>query len=127
LLQAWIQHPGVFGGNVFVVCAGAKNALSEEFIAVRPVVGSHARQAPGPSTQHQVDLSGTAAAVLCCAALQAKELVMRSLPVPESVLKRHCEAVAPIFAKKKMQTLQVGAQPAAAAAAPPGLSCYSMQ
>lgn len=34
---------------------------------------------------------------------------MRSLPVPESVLKRHCEAVAPIFAKKKMQTLQVGA------------------
>lgn len=32
---------------------------------------------------------------------------MRSLPVPESVLKRHCEAIAPIFAKKRMQTLQV--------------------
>lgn len=47
-------------------------------------------------------------AVLCWD-VQAKELVMRSLPVPESVLKRHCEAVAPIFAKKKMQTLQVGA------------------
>jgi hypothetical protein len=40
--------------------------------------------------------------------LQAKELVMRSLPVPESVLKRHCEAIAPISAKKKMQMLQVG-------------------
>jgi hypothetical protein len=40
--------------------------------------------------------------------LQAKELVMRSLPVPESVLKRHCEAIGPVSAKKKMQMLQVG-------------------
>lgn len=32
---------------------------------------------------------------------------MRSLPVPESVLKRHCEAIAPIFNKKRMQIIQV--------------------
>lgn len=32
---------------------------------------------------------------------------MRSLPVPESVLKRHCEAIAPVFAKKRMQMLAV--------------------
>jgi hypothetical protein len=38
---------------------------------------------------------------------QAKELIMRSLPVPESVLKRHADAIGPIFAKKKQQILQV--------------------
>ncbi len=32
---------------------------------------------------------------------------MRSLPVPETLLKRHCDAIAPIFAKKRMQILQV--------------------
>eukprot|EP00775_Hariotina_reticulata_P008679 gene8679-8860_t len=37
---------------------------------------------------------------------QAKELIMRSLPVPESVLKRHADAIGPIFAKKKQQILQ---------------------
>jgi hypothetical protein len=33
---------------------------------------------------------------------------MRSLPVPETLLKRHCDNIAPIFAKKRMQILQVG-------------------
>lgn len=37
---------------------------------------------------------------------------MRSLPVPESALKRHCEVMAPIFAKKKMQVMQVRARAA---------------
>jgi hypothetical protein len=32
---------------------------------------------------------------------------MRSLPVPETLLKRHCDNIAPIFAKKRMQILQV--------------------
>jgi hypothetical protein len=32
---------------------------------------------------------------------------MRSLPVPEGVLKRHVDAIAPAFTKKKAQMLQV--------------------
>lgn len=36
---------------------------------------------------------------------------MRSLPVPETLLKRHCDSIAPIFAKKRMQILQVGCGP----------------
>ena len=49
---------------------------------------------------------------------------MRSLPVPEGVLKRHCDAIAPIFAKKRMQIVQVGRQAwlSAACVVPP----YSM-
>jgi hypothetical protein len=38
---------------------------------------------------------------------QAKELIMRSLPVPEATLKRHADAIAPLFAKKKAQLIQV--------------------
>lgn len=48
-----------------------------------------------------------------CVISQAKELIMRSLPVPESVLKRHCDAIAPIFTKKRVQTIQVGPNTAA--------------
>jgi hypothetical protein len=32
---------------------------------------------------------------------------MRSLPVPESVLKRHADAITPVSAKKKTQMIQV--------------------